>query len=142
DAGRKLVEISNSFLMVSSRVFYPLLSRKISAHSTYTIFQICIASIFSVMLYVLAPLIINTLFTKEFEAAVSVLQIMALSLIFLSLNNIYGTNYMIVRGHERSLRKITTAVSIIGFAIAFPLVYLFDYIGAAIAITITRALLG
>ena len=81
-------------------------------------------------------------YTPEFEPAIPALQIMALSLVFNSLSNIYGANFMIIKGHEKALRNITFAVSIVGFSLAFPLIIFFDYIGAAITITFSRMLLG
>src|SRR5699024_2678376 len=145
DAGRKFVEVGQQFLTVISRVFFPFLSRhnsKADKHSLYMRINLSVALCGSVALIVLAPLIIKIFFTPEFEPAVVVLQLMALSLVFLSLNNIYGTNFLIIRGHEKKLRNITLACSIVGFVTAFPLVYFYSHIGAALNILITRILLG
>lgn len=142
DAGRKLVDIAQQLLMVISRVFFPFLSRKINKHGLFVRIQLGLSVIFVIALSAAAPHVIDVFFTPEFEPAVLVLQIMALSIVFISLSNIYGTNYMIIKGHERALRNITVVVSLIGFAMAFPLIRYFDYIGAAITIASTRALLG
>lgn len=142
DAGRKFVEIGQQFLMAISRAFFPFLSRKINKHGLYIKLQMSLAVMFFIVLSAAAPLIIDVFFTPEFEPAIPVLQIMSLSIVFLSLSNVYGTNYMIIKGHERALRNITIAASIAGFSLAFPLIYYFDYIGAALTITLTRALLG
>ena len=40
------------------------------------------------------------------------------------------------------LRNITFFCSILGFCISIPLVYYFDYIGAAVTLTICRGLIG
>lgn len=142
DAGKKFIEIAQQFLMVISRTFFPFLSRKINKHGFYVRLQLGFAVAFAVFLYFSAPYIINVFFTAEFESAVYVLQIMSVSLVFLSLNNIYGANYMIIKGYDKTLRNITFWVSIVGFMLAFPLVLYYDYVGAAFTITITRALLG
>ena len=142
DAGKKFVEIAQQFLMVMSRVFFPFLSRKIDKHELYFKLQMSLSVVFFLALSLGAPFIIGVFFTPEFEPAILVLQIMSLSMIFLSLSNVYGTNYMILKGHEKTLRNITALMSILGFVMAFPLIGYFDYIGAAIAITITRVLLG
>ncbi len=142
DAGRKFVELAQQFLSIISRVFYPFLSRKIHRHSLYATFQLSLSFLFATVLILSAPIIINVFFTPEFEAAVVILQIMAVSLIFASLNNIYGTNFLIIQGHEKRLRNITIITSIIGLCTAFPMIYYFDYIGAALTITLTRAMLG
>lgn len=96
----------------------------------------------SVALIVLAPLIIKLFFTPEFEPAVVVLQLMAVSLIFLSLSNIYGTNFLIIRGYEKQLRNITLICSLAGFISAVPLVYFAGFIGVAINVLFVRVMLG
>ena len=67
---------------------------------------------------------------------------MAISVLFLTLSSIYGTNYLIVQNKERILRKITIISSLIGFSMSVPMVYYWGYIGAAITITLTRGILG
>jgi O-antigen/teichoic acid export membrane protein len=142
DAGSKFVNISYQFLSVISRTFFPFLSRRIDKHSQFSKLTIYISVIISVLLFIFAPLIIKLFFTDEFYNAIPVLRIMSVSIIFLSLSNVYGTNYMIIQGYEKQLRNITFVSSLIGFAISFPLIYFFDYIGAVLTITITRGLLG
>jgi PST family polysaccharide transporter len=145
DAGRKFVEIGQQFLNIISRVFFPFLSRhnsKADKHSLYMKINLSVAICGSILLFLFAPLIIDFFFTSEFEEATNVLRIMAVSLIFLSLSNIYGINFLIIRGYEKELRNITLGCSIIGFVTAFPLVYFYSYIGAALNILITRTLLG
>lgn len=145
DAGRKFVEIGQQFLNVISRVFFPFLSRHNSTenkHSLYMRTHLGIAVFGSVALIVFAPFIIKLFFTSEFESAVIVLQLMALSLVFLSLCNIYGTNFLIIRGYEKQLRNITLICSLAGFVTAFPLIFFAGFIGAAVNILFARVLLG
>lgn len=142
DAGSRFVNIAQQFMGVVSRTFFPFLSRRIEKHSLYVKLNITSAIVCSLLLFLLAPYIIRLFYTVDFEQAIIVLQIMSVSIIFLSLNNIYGTNYMIIEGRERELRNITTICSIVGFIASFPLIYYWGYIGAAITITLTRGLLG
>lgn len=142
DAGRKFVEIGQQLLIMISRVFFPFLSRKINKHNLYLRLQMSLSVILFVVFSTAAPLIIDVFFTPEFAPAVLVLQIMSLSIVFSSLTNSYGINYMIIKGHERLLRNITGIVSMVGFVLAFPLIHYLDYIGAAITIALTRVLLG
>ncbi len=142
DAGSKFVNIASSFNALLSRAFYPFLSRKINKHDLYAKISICIAIILSFILFLLAPFLIKVFFTAEFYDGIVVLRIMSISIPFLTLSNIYGTNYMIIEGYEKTLRNITVRSSLIGFVISIPLVYKFDYIGAAVTITLTRAILG
>lgn len=142
DSGSRLVNISQQFMSLISRVFFPFLSRRMDKHNLYQRINLSAAILVTVTLYILAPLLIRNLFTEEFTDAVIVLRLMSISIVFLSLVNIYGTNYLILQNCEKSLRNITFYCSIIGFLLSFPSIYYFDFLGAAIVITITRGLLG
>ena len=142
DAGTRLVNIAMQFTQVLSRTFFPFLSRRLDKHNLYVRINLIVSLCISTTLFLLAPFLINIFFTKEFIDAVLVLRITAFSIFFIALNNIYGTNYLIIAGYERQLRNTTTVVSVIGFMLAFPLIYYFGFIGAAVTVTLTRALLG
>lgn len=142
DAGTKFVIITKSFLDLFSRAFFPFLSRKINNHNYYEKLTIYIASLFSITLFLSAPLIIKLFFTKEFYEAIGVLKIVSVSILFLAFIDVYGKNYMIIKGYERELRNITIVGSLVGFLIAWPLIYYFSFIGAALTVTLTRVLLG
>ena len=142
DAGSKFVNLSQQFMNILSRTFFPFLSRHIEKHRFYARINILCATAISILLCGLSPWLIHTFFTPEFEGAVSVLRIMAVSLLFLSLNDVYGTNYMVLRGYEKQLRNITIISSLIGFAIAFLCIRQWGYIGAAVTIAATRGLMG
>ncbi len=142
DAGNKFITISQRLTMVVSRTFFPYLSRNIKKHILYTRLNLTVTTVIAISLYVMAPLIIHLFFTPEFGEAITVMRILAVSLLFMALSNIYGTNYMIIQGHERRLRNITMATSLIGFGIAWPLIYYYGFVGAAITIAVTRAHLG
>lgn len=142
DAGSKFINIANQFMSVISRVFFPFLSRKIEQHELYAKGSLILSVLSALSLFALAPFIISVFYTPEFEEAVTVLRIMSLSLVFLTVSSVYGTNYMILQGRERELRNITLISSVIGFIASFPLIYFFGFIGAAINITLTRAILG
>ena len=83
-----------------------------------------------------------SIYTDEFADAIPVLRIMSISLVFVAMSTAYGTNYLIVQGHERILRKITMWCSLAGFAIAYPLIIHYSYIGVAVTVTFSRMCLG
>ncbi len=142
DAGSKFVNIVQSFIHILSRTFFPFLSRRIDKHYVFARINIGVSILATLILFFGASLIIEFFFTEEFSDAIMVLQIMSLSILFLAISNVYGTNYLIVTNHERELRRLTTWVSVFGFIMALVLVYNFSFIGAAITITVTRGLLG
>ncbi|WP_180109527.1 MULTISPECIES: flippase [unclassified Acinetobacter] len=142
DAGSKFANIAQQFINTISRVFFPFLSRKANKHNIYVKINISISIVASIVLILVAPFIIKIFFTPEFYQSIIVLQIIACSLVFLALSSTYGVNYMIIHGYERSLKNITVISSLIGFTLCFPLIYFYDFIGAAITVTLTRAILG
>lgn len=142
DAGCKFVNIAQQFMQVLSRTFFPFLSRKIEKHHIYVMINVFLAAVGSVMLYLFSPLLIGIFFTTEFAPAIKIMRIMSISLFFLMLSDVYGTNYMIIKGKEGKLRNITLVCSLIGFFISYPLIHYFDYVGAALTVMVTRGLLG
>ena len=142
DAGTKFANIAQQFTSIISRVFFPLLSRKSNSHSMYAKINIFTSAIAALFLIIIAPIIIDLFYTAEFKDAVIILQIIAVSLIFQTLITTYGLNYMVIHGHEKLLRNITIMSSIIGFIICFPLIYFYSFLGAALTIASTRAILG
>ncbi len=142
DAGTRFVNMANQFMSIIARVFFPFLSRSTDKHDIFCKINISLAIISSLILFFISPYLIKLFFTEEFSEAILVLKIMSFMLIFSTINNAYGINYMIIKGYEKDLRKITFNFSILGFILAFPLVYYFDYIGAAVNILSIRALIG
>lgn len=142
DAGSKVANIGLNIMTVLGRTFFPFLSRRPSAHGKYAKMSIALATVLTLLTFVFAPPLVKLLFTDEFSESVTVLRIMSLSVFFLTLSTVYGTNYLIVNHHERELRNLTTIASLCGFALSVPLVYYYGFIGAAVNITLTRAFLG
>lgn len=142
NAGEKFVTITQQFMNVVTRTFFPFLSRRIDKHYLYEKINILLSIIATIILFIFSPYLIKLFFTPDFYQAITVLKILTISIVFMSLTNVYGTNYLIIRGYEVQLRNITVISSILGFVISFPLILFFDYIGAAITITFTRAYLG
>ena len=142
DAGKKLTTLSNTAMTVISRSFFPFLSRRIDKHHVYRIFSMSIATVIAAALVLLSPWLIQVFFGSAFKESVTILQITAPAIIFVSMCSVYGTNYLIVNGHDRIMRNITVVSSLIGFAIAFPLIYFYQHIGAAIVYTTSSFILG
>lgn len=131
-----------SFFSIISRTFYPFLARKINHHQFFVRLNIACASAVALILFIGAPLIIHTFFSSEFDGAINVLRIIAISLIFLAISNAYGTNYLIIRGFEHEMRQINLYSSILGLVIAIPAVICLSYLGVAITILFARAIIG
>lgn len=142
DAGRKFVGITHSFMSIFIRVFFPYLSRRIDKHSIFAKIHLSIAALGSLILFMAAPYLIKIFFTEEFYEAILVLRVSSISIFLIALSQVYGTNYLIIQGHTKTLRNITFIYSIIGFIISFPLVYKYSYIGANITLVSIQLLIG
>lgn len=142
DVGTKFSSLGIQLNRVVSRTFFPLLSREIHYHKYLRYIQLSSAAFLALILTIFAPQIIDVFYTSNFADAAVAIRILGISIFFVALSNVYGTNYLIIQGCERQLRNATCLASIIGFVLAIPLVYKFSYIGAALTIGITRMLLG
>lgn len=142
DGGNKFISIVNQFQAILSRAFFPFLSRRSDKIKVFANINMAVAIVFAFCLYGFAPLIVKVMLGPEFSESVVVLKILAVSFVFLALNNTYGQNYLIVTKHERELRNLTIVSSLIGMAISIPLVYHYSYVGAALTILVSRFLLG
>ncbi len=142
DAANRFNTAGSSLFSIISRTFYPFLARRIDKHTFFAWFNIITSTVIALFLFFGAPFIINTFFPSDFEEAIPVLQIISVSLVFLSLCSVYGTNYLILNGYEKKMRQITLYSSLIGLAIATPSIYFYSYIGVAITITSARGIMG
>lgn len=142
DAADRIVTIFYQFLMVISRTFFPFLARRIDKHKVYVKLNLGITCFMATAIFILAPMIIRLLYSEAFLDAVLPLRILSISMIFMSLSNVYGTNYLILVGKDKILRNITLISSSVGCLLAFPLIKNYGYFGAVAVIVIVRIILG
>ena len=142
DGGVKFFNIGNQFLNIFTRTFFPFLSRKPNKHSQFIPLSLSVSVLMSLSLFILAPWLVDIMLSSEFSDSMVVMRVLSISYIFLSLTEIYGSCYLIVNKKERTLRRITIGCSVAGFLVAWPFIYLFSYIGAALTVTFSRLLLG
>lgn len=142
DAGNRFVSMAHQFMNVVSRTFFPFLSRRIDKHNLYVKLNVYLSISFSLLLLLLAPFLIKLFFTSEFYDAIILLRILSISIFLISIRNTYGTHYLILKGYEKELRNLTFYGSFVGFILAFPLIYYFDFIGAAINIVLAQSIMA
>ena len=142
DGGNKFVSIGNQLIQTIERAFYPFIARRIEKHNILFRVNISIAFIIALILFLGAPLLVDIFLSPEFSASVWVIRIRAISIVFYAISNVYGKNYILLLHKDRLLRQISVRCSLIGFVIAWPMVYYFEYIGAALTVTISLALIA
>lgn len=142
DAGKKLTTVSYQFISIFSRTFFPYLSRNNSKHTMFVRLYLGIAGFVSIVLFVLAKPLLLLFYSDSFIDAIPVMRLTSLTIFFLAMNSAYGTNYLLVNNYDKLLRNITMVASIIGFAVAFPLIKNYGYMGAALTFSISSFLMG
>ena len=142
DAGRKIALILQQVLGNISRTFFPFLANRIDKHAAYAKASILLAALAALGNSLLARPVVRLLFTDEFLPAVPVVWIASVTIVFNMMYQVYGINYMILQGDEKKLRRITLFGSLIAFALTYPLITLYSYIGTALVILIANMILG
>lgn len=135
NAGYRFISFTDVIIEVFSRTFYPFLARRMDKHTFYSRIAIWLGLLLSVALFVMAPFIVNFFYEEEFYEATYVIRIMSCSPLFFAIMNVYGTNYLVLKGKENILRNIIILCSLIGIVLSYSLISRYAYIGAAITIT-------
>lgn len=78
----------------------------------------------------------------NYKHALLILIILCIGLIGYALSNIYGLNYFIIHRKDKLVMKNTIIASLIGFLLAYPLIFQWSIIGAAINLSMSRCLMG
>lgn len=142
DGGNKFVNIVQQFIAVIGRTFYPFLNRRSDKHTVYARINLLAAGTAAIALFFTSPLLVRIFLTPEFNSSIVVMRIMSISLFFMALGTVYCVNYLFVKGLDREARNITIISSLVGLALAYPFIYWYGFIGAAINVTLTRGIMG
>lgn len=140
-ATRKVVQILSVFDSVVSNVAFPYLIRykeRFSIFSKYYLLFIGSVSVFAALLhpYVFEIIGINYQYDSE------VFYILLLGFLSIVFYSVYSTNYLISRGHDKVVMRLTIVTSVLGFILSFPLIHQFGLLGGALNIFIAQFILG
>jgi len=140
-ASKSIIEVAVKIISIISRVFFPHLNRNFSSFLKFKTLMICTGWFFFTIVCISSSYIVRY-FHLSGEYAQIILCILALGIPFTSMYSCYGTNYFLIKRKEALVMKNTIAASLIGFVLAFPLSYFFAGVGAAINVTLSRAIMG
>lgn len=140
-ATRQVVTILGVFNSVVSGVAFPYLIRhkeKFKMYRKYYLMLIISIIAFLLLIHQFIFDIIGIEYANDSE----VYYILMLGMLSIVVYNIHSTNYLISRGYDKVVMKITIITSIIGFALSFPLIHNFGLIGGATNIFISQLILA
>ncbi|AMN66915.1 MULTISPECIES: oligosaccharide flippase family protein [unclassified Psychrobacter] len=140
-ATRKVVQILSVFDSVVSNVAFPYLIRykeKFSIFSKYYLLFIGGVSVFVALLH---PYVFDII-GIDYQYDSEVFYILLLGFLSIVFYSVYSTNYLISRGHDKVVMRLTIVTSVLGFILSFPLIYQFGLLGGALNIFIAQFILG
>lgn len=138
---RQIVAFLNVFNSVVSTVFFPYLIRFKEKFYLYSKVYICLFFIVTFFIYSLHSFIFKLIGIK-YENASIIFLILIAGVMSVVVYNVYATNYLIARGYDRLVMKITFLVSLFGLVASYPLIKYFGLIGGAINIFSCQFILG
>jgi PST family polysaccharide transporter len=141
DAIKKVTDLGIILINLLSRTFFPYLNRNHNSFKKYLKLMLTIGIILTLGPIISHPFIFWYLKINYFNAF-WILCLLSLGIFFISLYDIFGANYFIIKRKDKLVMKNTIFASIVGFLISFPLIYYFEIIGAAISLTIARGIMG
>lgn len=136
-----IVNLAASLLDIFSRVFFPFLNRRKDAFNMYK--RMMLIATFAMFIGILTfNKVIFWYLNISYKDAFLILVILSCGLIGYSLSNIFGLNYFIVHRQDKLVMRNTVVASLIGFALAYPLIGYYSILGAAINLSLARCLMG
>ena len=138
---KKIIDLCVILVNIISRTFFPYLNRKRESFSKYLKMMLGLGSFLSVFPLLISPIIFWYLNINHQDSFL-ILSILSTGIFFISLYDIFGVNYFIIKKEDKLVMKNTIWAASIGFIFAFPLIYFFGIIGAALNLTLGRLIMG
>ena len=134
---KKVIDLAVSLLSIVSRVFFPFLNRRKNAFNHYKKFMLLLVCVMIIAIIFLNQLVFWYL-NLTYEHGLSILIILSIGLIGYAFYDIWGLNFFIINRKDVLVMNNTIFASISGFILAFPLIYYWGIVGAAINLSIAR----
>lgn len=137
---RQIINILSVVNSIISTTLFPFLIRKPEKFNTISVFYITFFIFFISLVALFHDYVIKLLgINSDISIIFYILLSGVMCTVFYSL---YATNYLISRGYDAVVMRVTVFVSIIGLLLAYPLIINYELIGAALVIFFCQFLLG
>lgn len=138
-----------SLIYPVSNAIYPYISRMFSIskeeaiefarYILYVIFIIML--LLSLAVFIFSPLIVRAIYGESFEQVILVLKILSFLPLIIGISNILGIQLMLPLNYKKAFFLITTFGGLFNIIISIFLIIYIDYIGLAISVLLTEALI-
>lgn len=138
---RKLTRPGKNFLTIVTSVFFPAINRDKENTAKYRTTQWILTVAIIIIICAFAPFL-PEIFEGITSSIVIPLFILTSGILGLTLYDIYGHNFFLVKHEDRLVLKNTFIFSILGFIAAFPAIYYGSIIGATAIVAGTQIAIG
>lgn len=138
---RQITNLLSVLNSVASIVVFPYLVRRQDKFEVFSKFYLIGFMIISSCLVLTHKPIFKWVGINNTESSI-IFYILVAGINFVVAYSIYSTNYLIARGYDKTVMKITFAVSLIGLFTSYPLISTFGIIGGALNIAFAQSLMG
>lgn len=138
---RQITNLLNVLNSVVSIVVFPYLVRRQDKFEIFSRLYLLSFIIISSFLLLINKPIFNWIGIKNTDSSI-IFYILVAGVNFIVAYSIYSTNYLIARGYDKIVMKITFVASIVGLLTSYPLISTFGVMGGAINITFAQFLMG
>ncbi|MBE0407087.1 oligosaccharide flippase family protein [Psychrobacter sp. AOP22-C1-22] len=140
-AVRQITNLLNVLNSVVSTVVFPYLVRRQDKFGVFSkLYIIGFVAISALLILVHKP-IFEWVGINNTDSSIS-FYILIVGIVFIATYSIYSTNYLISRGYDQIVMKITFGASIVGLLTSYPLISNFGIIGGAMNIAFAQFLMG
>lgn len=140
-ATRQVVQLLTVFNSVVSGVVFPYLIRNRDKFIIFSKLYLILIMVISILIAILHQYIFNII-GISYDSDTQVFYVLLLGFLSIVVYSVYSTNYLISRGYDSIVMKLSLGTSILGFALAFPLIKFFGILGGAFNIFICQFILG
>lgn len=145
-AADKLVQVVKGLYAPVSQAIYPLIGKKINEERKAGLIFIkkitwyigtCMF-VFSALLFIFAQQIVDLILGQQYQSSVLLLQVMAFVPFLVALSNVYGIQTMLNLGCKQVFSYILLAAAVLGAALSFILIPVYEGLGAAITVSMVE----
>ncbi|MGP9545668.1 oligosaccharide flippase family protein [Psychrobacter sp. AOP7-B1-25] len=140
-AVRQLVNVLSVFNSVVSTVVFPYLVRRQDKFNVFSKIYMIGFSLIVMSLIVLHKYILQWMEISD-PLSSAIFLILAFGVTCIVVYSIYSTNFLIPKGHDKTVMKITFMISLVGLLTSYPLITNLGVIGGAINIAFAQLLMG
>lgn len=138
---RKITNVAESIIGIISNAFFPAINRSSKNAKQFRKIQWITTTALCIALIAGSAILLD-IFKVNGGETFWALIILTLGIIGLTMYEVYGLNYFIINKEDRLVYINTLLFSILGFLLAFPVIYWGGIIGAASIVTFTRIFIG